>query len=403
MLDIVSVPGSQIIKVARAAASYPDADFVCFGESDLESPVTARNAAKLALDRGDTRYPDVRGLIQLRQALAQYLSALHARNVTESRIQLTASGMAAISITLSILARPEDRVLVHGPVWPNIVNAARLRRTKITQLALDALPQGGFRLDMQKLAAALPGHRLFILNSPNNPTGWTATSEELAAILALCRRHGVWLVSDEVYSRLVYDGRVAAPSLLDIARPDDRVIVCNSFSKTWAMTGWRLGWLVVPEGIRDTVADIVEVTHSGVAPFAQRGALAALADTDFVAHFIEHCAAGRRITVEALGGLQSVRYAAPDGSFFAFIGIDGVSNSFELALRLVREYGIAVAPGSAFGKAGEGFVRVCFALEPERLERAMSRLRTGLQEIAGPELADVADNATTSRVSARSM
>ena len=311
--------------------------------------------------------------------------------------------MAAISITLSILCRPEDRVLVHGPVWPNIVNAARLRRTKITQLALDALPQGGFRLDMQKLAAALPGHRLFILNSPNNPTGWTATSEELAAILALCRRHGVWLVSDEVYSRLVYDGRMAAPSLLDIAKPDDRVIVCNSFSKTWAMTGWRLGWLVVPEGIRDTVADIVEVTHSGVAPFAQRGALAALTDTDFVAHFIEHCATGRRITMEALGGLQGVRYAAPDGSFFAFIGIDGVSNSFELALRLVREYGIAVAPGSAFGNAGEGFVRVCFALEPERLRRAMSRLRTGLREIARAELVDAADNATTSRVSARSM
>ena len=182
-----------------------------------------------------------------------------------------------------------------------------------------------------------------------------------------------------MYSRLVYDGAAAAPSLLDIAGPDDRVIVCNSFSKTWAMTGWRLGWAVLPAGARDQVAEVVEVTQSGTAPFAQAGALAALADEDFVHRFRAHCAAGRAMALDGLAGLNGVRLAAPDGAFYAFIGVDGEADSLALALRLVRDHGVAVAPGSAFGEGGEGHLRLCFAQSRPRMERAMARLRAGLQ------------------------
>lgn len=381
MLDIVSVPGSQIIRIARAAAAYRDVAFLCFGESDVSSPEPARNALKRALDDGDTRYPDVRGLPQLREAIAAYLTELHAQTVSEGQIQVVASGMAAISVALAITARAGDRVLVHGPVWPNILHAAQLRQTEVTQVALDSLESGKFRLDLEKLSLALRGHRVFILNSPNNPTGWTATRDELEAILALCRRNNVWLISDEVYSRLTYSGVRAAPSLLDIVSKEDRVIVCNSFSKAWAMTGWRVGWLVLPEGLRDYVADVVEVIHSGVAPFSQRGALAAIGDSKFVADFVQHCAVGRSLTAEALSGLDRVKYSVPDGSFFAFVRVDGVRNSLELALRLVHEHGVAVAPGSAFGPAGESYIRVCFGLGRERLSGALSRLRIGLKEI----------------------
>ncbi|MBN8925490.1 MAG: aspartate aminotransferase [Rhodospirillales bacterium 69-11] len=377
--DIVRIPGSRIVEVARLAFATPDVDFLCFGESDQPSPASARQAAIAALEAGETRYPDVRGLPALRQALADYLTGLHARPVTESRIQLAASGMAAISIALAATVRAGDRVVLHGPAWPNVGNAARLRGATVEELDLTPQPDGSFRLDLERLDAMLDGARAFVLNSPNNPTGWTATTAELQAMLEIARRRGVWLISDEVYSRLVYDGSAAAPSLLDLAEPDDRVIVCNSFSKTWVMTGWRLGWLVVPDGTREIIADLVEVVHSGVAPFVQRAGLAAIEDTEVVERFRAHCATGRALASDALEGLNGVRYTAPRGAFYAFLGVEGLTDSLDLALKLVAKHGVAVAPGVAFGASGEGSLRVCFAQSPALMERAMQRLRDGLR------------------------
>lgn len=378
-MDIATLMPSRIVTVARAAYARPDTEFLCFGESDRPGPASAIAAAAAALARGDTLYSDVRGVLALRHALADMLTRLHALPVTEDRIQVTASGMTAVNVALAAVVRAGDRVVLHTPAWPNPANATLLRGATVDALPLDALPDGRFRLDMDRLAAKLPGARAMVLNSPNNPTGWTATHAELAAILELCRAHGVWLISDEVYSRLVYDGSGIAPSLLDVAAPSDRVMVCNSFSKTYAMTGWRLGWMVLPAGARDQVAEIVEVTHSGVAPFVQAGALAALADEAFIGEFRAHCARGRQLALEGLAGLNGIRLAAPDGAFYAFIGVDGLRDSLALALSLVQDYGVALAPGSAFGEAGEGYLRLCFAQAPARIERAMHRLRAGLQ------------------------
>ena len=377
-MDIVSIPGSRILEVARIAFETPDVDFLCFGESDQPSPASAHDAAVAALAAGTTRYPDVRGLPALRAALADYLTALHARPVDEQRIQVTASGMTAVSVALAATVRAGERVVLHSPAWPNVGNAAHLRGAQVDELPLIAQPDGRFRMDFDRLNAMLQGARAFILNSPNNPTGWTATRDELATILDIARRHNVWLISDEVYSRLFYDDSPAAPSLLDIAEPTDRVIVCNSFSKTWVMTGWRLGWLVVPEGTRDAITEIVEVTHSGVAPFIQHAGLAAVADTEVVQRFRGHCTRGRALISDALSGMNGVRYVAPDGAFYAFIGVEGLTDSLALAKRLVTEHRVAVAPGVAFGAAGEGYLRLCFAQSTERLERAMDRLRNGL-------------------------
>ncbi len=382
-MNLVRIPGSRIVEVGRLAFATPGVEILAFGESDQPSPLAARDALVAAIDAGQTTYPDVRGIPALRAALAAYLGAQHARPVAVSRIQVTASGMAAIGIALAATVRAGQRVVLHSPAWPNCGNAARLRGAVVEDLPLDPLPDGRFRMDLDRLAGLLPGAAAFILNSPNNPTGWTASLDELAAILDLCRRHGVWLISDEVYSTLVYDGGKAAPSLLDLAGPEDRVIVCNSFSKTWAMTGWRLGWMVLPEAAAETIADIVEVTHSGVAPFAQAGGLAALADTGFAAGFRAHCARGRDLAGAALAGLNFVRYAPPDAAFYAFIGIDGLTDSLGLAKRLVVNHGVAVAPGVAFGPAGEGHLRLCFAQAPERMERAMDRLRAGLRAELG--------------------
>jgi aspartate/methionine/tyrosine aminotransferase len=383
-MDINSIPGSRIVEVSRVAFATPDVEFLCFGESDQPSPQTACDAAVAALDAGFTRYPDVRGVPALRDALAAYLTGLHARPVEEERIQVTASGMAAMAVALAATVRAGDRVVVHSPLWPNIANAVRLRSASLDELDLIAAADGTFRLDLDRLDTMLRGARAFILNSPNNPTGWTATTDELRAILDMARRHGVWLISDEVYSRLIYDDSQAAPSLLDVAEPDDRVIVCNSFSKTWMMTGWRLGWLVLPLGTRDAVTEIVEVLHSGVAPFIQQAGIAAIHDVQAVQDFRAHCAAGRTLASRALDGINGVRYAAPPGAFYGFLGVEGLTDSLGLAMKLVTHHRVAVAPGMAFGTAGEGFLRVCFAQSAERMERAMQRLRDGIRvEMAG--------------------
>jgi aspartate/methionine/tyrosine aminotransferase len=378
-MDIISIPGSRIVEIARIAFATPDVDFLCFGESDQPSPAVARDAAVAALKAGETRYPDVRGLPALREALADYLSLLHAKAVQETRIQVTASGMTAMAIALAATVQSGHRVVLHSPAWPNVGNAARLRGADVQELDLIAEPDGRFRLDLDRLDQMLSGARAFILNSPNNPTGWTATQDELAAILAMTRRHGVWLISDEVYSRLVYDDSLAAPSVLDIAEPDDRVIVCNSFSKTWVMTGWRLGWLVVPEGTRDQFTNLVEITHSGVAPFVQQAGLAAITDADAISRFRAHCTRGRALAGAALKGLNGVRYQAPVGAFYAFVGVDGLRDSLDLARKLVTRHGVAVAPGVAFGDAGEGSLRICFAQSTAVIQRAMQRLADGLR------------------------
>jgi aspartate aminotransferase len=325
----------------------------------------------------------VRGLPALRQALADYLSRLHARPVAESRIQVTASGMSAITVAMAAVVRAGHRVVVHTPAWPNVANAARLRGAEVVQIDLDAQPDGGFALDLDRLDAMLQGARAFVLNSPNNPTGWTATEDELRAILAIARRHGTWIMSDEVYSRLIYDGQPAAPSMLDVAEPDDRLMVCNSFSKAWTMTGWRLGWLVVPEGTSEQVVDIVEAVHSGVAPFTQRAGVAAIGDIEGVEAFRAHCATGRALASQALSGLNGVRYRPPDGAFYAFLAVEGLDDSLDLAKKLVTRHGVAVAPGVAFGDAGEGWLRVCFAQSAGLMERAMQRLRDGLRAEIG--------------------
>lgn len=381
-MDIISIPGSRILEIALVAFATPDVDFLCFGESDQPSPASAHAAAIAALDAGITRYPDVRGLPELRAALADYLTGLHARPVSEQRIQITASGMTAVSVALAATVRAGDRVLLHSPSWPNIGNAARLRGAQVDELDLTALPDGGFRLDLDRLDAMLQGARAFILNSPNNPTGWTATRDELLAILEITRRRRVWLIADEVYSRLVYNGAAAAPSMLDVAQPDDHVIVCNSFSKTWVMTGWRLGWMVVPEGARDAITELVEVTHSGVAPFIQHAGVAAIRDVEAMEQFHAHCTTGRAQTSDALAGVNGVRYRAPDGAFYAFVGVEGLTDSLALAKKLVTDHRVAVAPGVAFGAAGEGFLRICFAQSADRIERAMGRLLDGLRSAA---------------------
>jgi aspartate aminotransferase len=377
-MDLNTIPRSKIGDIGRLAFGDPSVDFLCFGESDHPPPDAAKAALIAAVQAGDTHYVDSRGRGALRETVADYLSDLHALPVDESRILVTASGMAAITIAYAALLRAADKVVIHEPEWPNLASAALSRGAHVTRLPLDQDGAGGFRLDLDKLDNALAGARLFCLNSPNNPTGWMASDAEIRAIMALCRKHGAWLLADEVYSRLVFDGNKAAPSVLDHAGPEDRVIVANSVSKTWAMTGFRVGWLVVPESVRDSMGELTEATHSTVAPYSQQAAIAALKDQQFPDKFKDFCLAGRRIVEQGLAGLNNVHCKAPEASFYAFARIEGVTDSLAFATRLVTEHKVAVAPGIAFGSSGEGHIRLCFGQSPDKLAHAMERLRRGI-------------------------
>jgi aspartate/methionine/tyrosine aminotransferase len=221
--------------------------------------------------------------------------------------------------------------------------------------------------------------RAVFVNSPGNPTGWMMPRGQQQALLAACRDRGIWVIADEVYARIVYDRR-AAPSFLEVAEPDDRVIVINSFSKSWAMTGWRLGWLIHPVAVGDYVANLVEFNTSGTPAFLQQAGVTAVREGEpLVAAMVARCRQGRDVIGRCLAALPRVRYTPPDAAFYAFFAVDGMANSLDFAKRLVHEAGVGLAPGTAFGPEGEGFLRLCFARAPETLEAAAERLARALR------------------------
>lgn len=373
---IEATPFSKIGQVAMAGMGDPEVVPLWYGESDLPTPGFICDAAAAALRAGHTFYTFKRGIPELRQAIAAYLTGLYAKPVAAERVIVTSSGMSAIMLMVQALVEPGDNIVIVAPVWPNINDAVTALGGEGRAVALTATEAGGWQLDLERLFAACDGRtRAVFVNSPGNPTGWTMRPEEQASLLAFTRRRGLWLLSDEVYHRLVYDGRPAAPSLLDLAEPEDRVVVINSFSKSWAMTGWRLGWMVAPPEIQDVADKIVEFNTSCAPPFLQHAAVAAITRGEgVVADMVARCRVGRDLLVQGLQRFPRVRLAAPDGAFYAFCRVEGMSDSLAFAKEVLARCKVGVAPGAAFGPAGEGHLRLCFASAPERLATALERL-----------------------------
>jgi aspartate/methionine/tyrosine aminotransferase len=243
------------------------------------------------------------------------------------------------------------------------------------------LVDGRWRLDLGKVAAAItPRTRVIVVNSPANPTGWTATAAELEAILELARKHGLWIVADEIYGRFVYGEAARALSFHDFAGSEERVLYAQTFSKNWAMTGWRIGWLEAPEALGATIENLIQYSTSGVATFVQRAAVTAIEEGEpFLKRQIETARRGREIVLEAARRTNRIEMAPPDGAFYAFFRIEGVSDVRQAALDLVDEANVGLAPGTAFGPGGEGYFRLCFARKSEDVEEAMRRIETWLK------------------------
>ena len=372
---ISRLPGSKIREVANAAMGRDDVLAFWFGESDEVTPEPVRSAAALSLQRGETFYCHNLGLPELRQALADYCSALHGP-VDVARIAVTSSGVNALMLAMQLLAGAGDEVAAVVPLWPNLTAQAEIMGARVRRIALRPV-QGRWTLDLDRLREAVtPATRVLLINAPNNPTGWTLTRDEQQAILTHCRRTGTWIVADEVYERLHFGAGLAAPSFLDIATDDDRLVVAHSFSKSFLMTGWRLGWLVLPRGHVDAIGKLIEFNTSCAPVFVQRGGLAALQMApDFVPALVQRLRACRDRLIPQLAALPGVEVASPDGGMYAFFRVQGQDESLDFAQRLVEHHGLGLAPGVAFGDEGEGWLRWCFASrDPLRLDAGVQRL-----------------------------
>jgi aspartate/methionine/tyrosine aminotransferase len=372
---IAALEVQKISDVSRLALGDPRVIPLWYGESDVKTPEFIARAAKEALDRGETFYTHKRGTPPLRQALADYMSGLYGKTVAVDRVTVATAGMNAIMVLMELVVEAGDNVVMVTPIWPNAAATVRIMGAELREVTLDR-EQGRWRLDLDKLFDSVDSRtRLIFINSPGNPTGWMMTREEQRAVLDFCRKRNIWLLADEVYHRIVYHGN-AAPSFLEIAEPEDPLFIANSFSKSWAMTGWRIGWIVAPAPLGDIIGELVGYNTSGVPTFLQPAATVALRQGEsVVAAMVERCRRGRDIVANQLATMPRVRFTPPEAAFYAFFEVDGMSDSLEMAKRLVREAEVGVAPGAAFGKGGEGFLRLCFAQAPELLERAMERMK----------------------------
>jgi aspartate/methionine/tyrosine aminotransferase len=376
---VQALVASQIRELFNEGIGRDDIVPFWVGEPDEPTPGFIRDAAAASLAASETFYTHNLGIPALRGALAAYLSRLH-RAVDPERIAVTSAGVNALMLASQLLVDPGDRVVEVVPLWPNLQEIPAILSARVDVVPLEFSP-GGWQLDLDRLLGALtPGTRAVYINSPNNPTGWTMTAEAQRAVLAHCRRHGIWIVADDAYERLYFEGSGVAPSFLDLAEPEDRLIVANTFSKTWLMTGWRLGWLVVPAPLIGDLGKLIEFNTSCAPVFVQRAGLAAVTQGEpVVQRSLERFRRARDFLVARLTEIPGVEAPPPSGTMYVFFRAPGMADSMAFCRRLVREVGLGLAPGSAFGPSGEGFARWCFAASEERLAEGVKRLRRALQ------------------------
>ncbi|OGA69674.1 MAG: aspartate aminotransferase [Betaproteobacteria bacterium RIFCSPLOWO2_12_FULL_65_14] len=373
-----ALAASKIRELYNEGIGNPDVLPFWVGEPDEPTPDFIRKAGMDSITAGEVFYTHNLGIPELREALASYITRLH-RPVGVGQIAVTTAGVNALMLASQLLVDPGDRVVEVVPLWPNLLEIPKILGAHVSTVPL-TFSESGWKLDLDRLVDALtPGTRVLYLNSPNNPTGWVISREEQRALLEHCRRHGIWIFADDAYERLCFGAGGVAPSFLEIGESEDRVISANTFSKSWLMTGWRLGWLVVPPGLTADLGKLIEYNTSCAPVFVQRAGIAALREGEpVIARTLQRFREARDFLIKSLSETPGVRVAVPDGTMYAFFQVDGMADSLGFCRRLVREHGLGLAPGAAFGPEGEGFVRWCFAASRERLAEGVARLRRAL-------------------------
>ncbi|MBN9669360.1 pyridoxal phosphate-dependent aminotransferase [Roseibium aggregatum] len=377
-----NAPESGIVEVFNAGWGRDDLIPLWAGEGDLPTPDFICQAARDSLGRGETFYTYQRGIPQLREALAGYHEDLYGRAFSPERFFVTGSGMQSIQLAVQAVSSAGKEVIVPTPAWPNISAAVEIHGARAVSVPMRE-EDTGWRLHVEDIEAAItPRTTALFLNSPCNPTGWVASEDLLKDILSLARKHGLWIIADEIYALFYYAEARRAPSFYDVAAEDDQIVFVNSMSKNWAMTGWRIGWISAPAKLGQVFENLIQYSTSGVPSFSQWAAVAALRDGgDFVQQQISRARIGRDTVTDGLKRLNRVRILPPEGAFYLFFKIDGVTDTRQFALDLVRETGVGLAPGTAFGPGGQSYLRLCYARRKDHLEEAVRRIGSWLSSI----------------------
>ncbi|MCP9229356.1 pyridoxal phosphate-dependent aminotransferase [Mesorhizobium sp. LMG 17147] len=376
-----AAPESGIVAVMNRGRGRDGMIPLWAGEGDLPTPAFITDAAAKALADGETFYTWQRGIPELRQALARYYTRHFGKTFANEEFIVTGSGMHAIQMAIDAVAGKGDELVYLSPAWPNFAAAAGVAGAVPVAVTLDQ-SGNGWSCDVDKIAAAItPRTKALFVNTPSNPTGWTADKETLQAILDLARERGLWIIADEIYSLFHY-GHGRAPSFIDIMADEDRILFVNSCSKNWAMTGWRIGWIKIHPALQQVFENLVQYSTSGVAQFMQRGAVVALDEGDaFIFEQVERARAARDLVCGILAETGRARFTVPQGAFYLFFAVDGITDSRAAAFDMVDRANVGLAPGTAFGPGGEAFLRLCFHRRLDQLEEAAHRLATWMTSV----------------------
>ncbi len=371
-------PGAEMIRYARL---YPDVISLGQGEGDAPTPSFIMDAATQAMREGKTFYGPVLGQEALRREISEYYKRIYGLDISPNRAFVTTSGTMAMHMALLALLEQGDEVAAITPIWRNLLGAVEMANGTIREVPLDER-DGVWSLDLDRLFAAVNDRtKLILLTSPSNPSGWVMNTDEMRRVMDFARARGLWVLADEVYGRLVYEG-LRAPSFLDVAEPDDRLLVVNSFSKAWAMTGWRLGWLIGPPAIEAAIRDVALYSNMCPPAFSQFGAIAALRDGEpFIASQLAQWKANIDVLMEYYAQIPGLIAARPKSTFYSLFRVENAPDCLELARRLIQQGGVSLAPGCSFGQVTRGYIRLCFAVSEQRLRMAMERI----VRVLGPE------------------
>ena len=382
----LKIPHSRIRELAEVAMSMDGVLKLYFGESNLPTPDYIKRAAQKAMADGFTFYTENAGLPSTRKAIARYYQDLHRVDLNpDTEIVVTASGVQALNLAIRCMLDPGDEGIVLTPAWPNGSANIEMANGVVKQIP-HVLSGSRYEIDFDALEAAVsPRTRMLLYTSPSNPLGWVATDADQARLLEFARRHNIWLLADEVYDRLFYPdpptrGTAAVPSILTKCTRDDAVVVVQSFSKAYCMTGWRLGWIIARKDLAGRATQLNEFVVSHAPSFGQRaGETALLWGEMAIKEMLARLRENRDFCLAALSKMPGVRVPKPEGAFYLFPKIEGLTDSFEFCKKLLMETQVGLAPGVAFGAGGEGSVRICYAAEKQILEQAMARLSLFMQ------------------------